>query len=133
MFLEIGVEVKHFSSADSELHGLGFPAPKNLLHSSVGYTWLAQPSAVFNKRHFPHRLKKNHSVLFSVIQEPRLKQILFPTAFPCLLKCTEVITCAMKTHTDSLELHVEGCTLLLEILSQGTITRLPSSAGSCTD
>lgn len=46
------------SSADSELHGLGLPAPQNLLHSSVGYTWLAQPSAVFNRRHFPHRLKK---------------------------------------------------------------------------
>lgn len=58
VFLEIGVVVKHFSSADSELHGLGFPAPQNLLHSSVGYTWLAQPSAVFNRRHFPHRFKK---------------------------------------------------------------------------
>ncbi|KAF4789204.1 serine/threonine kinase like domain containing 1 [Turdus rufiventris] len=40
------------------------------------------------------------------------------SAFPYLLTCTEVITLAMKTHTDSLDLQVEGCTLLLEILSQ---------------
>ncbi|XP_064583691.1 serine/threonine kinase-like domain-containing protein STKLD1 isoform X6 [Zonotrichia leucophrys gambelii] len=40
------------------------------------------------------------------------------TAFPYLLTCTEVITLAMKVHTDSLDLQVEGCTLLLEILSQ---------------
>ncbi|RMB93375.1 hypothetical protein DUI87_30070 [Hirundo rustica rustica] len=41
------------------------------------------------------------------------------SAFPYLLTCTEVIALAMRTHTDSLELQVEGCTLLLEILSQG--------------
>ncbi|NXB09344.1 STKL1 protein, partial [Cnemophilus loriae] len=57
------------------------------------------------------------------------------SAFPFLLKCTEVITLAMKTHTDSLELQVEGCTLLLEILSQaleqGVMMALDQSVASC--
>ncbi|NXC54763.1 STKL1 protein, partial [Aleadryas rufinucha] len=57
------------------------------------------------------------------------------SAFPCLLKCTEVILHAMKTHTDSLELHVEGCTLLLEILSQaleqGVMMALDECVASC--
>ncbi|XP_075628080.1 serine/threonine kinase-like domain-containing protein STKLD1 isoform X2 [Balearica regulorum gibbericeps] len=39
-------------------------------------------------------------------------------AFPYLLTFAEFITFAMKTHTDSLKLQVDGCTLLLEILSQ---------------
>lgn len=78
-------------------------------------------------------LKKNHSVLFSLIQEPFLKQFVFPTAFPYLQTCTEVIARAMGTHPDSLDFQVEGCTLLLKILSQGTIIRLPPSAGSCKD
>ncbi|NXA64669.1 STKL1 protein, partial [Mohoua ochrocephala] len=56
-------------------------------------------------------------------------------AFPCLLKCTEVITRAMKTHTDSLELQVEGCTLLLEILTQaleqGVLMALDEGVASC--
>ncbi|NXS20447.1 STKL1 protein, partial [Mystacornis crossleyi] len=57
------------------------------------------------------------------------------SAFPCLLKCTEVITRAMRTHTGSLELHVEGCTLLLEILSQaleqGVMMALDECVASC--
>ncbi|NWS91541.1 STKL1 protein, partial [Toxostoma redivivum] len=57
------------------------------------------------------------------------------SAFPYLLTCTEVITLAMKTHTDSLDLQVEGCTLLLEILSQaleqGVMMALDESAASC--
>ncbi|NWI01453.1 STKL1 protein, partial [Tichodroma muraria] len=57
------------------------------------------------------------------------------SAFPYLLACTEVITLAMKTHTDSLDLQVEGCTLLLEILSQaleqGVMMALDESVASC--
>ncbi|NWX26367.1 STKL1 protein, partial [Notiomystis cincta] len=57
------------------------------------------------------------------------------SAFPFLLKCTEVITLAMKTHIDSLDLQVEGCTLLLEILSQaleqGVMMALDESVASC--
>ncbi|NXF29955.1 STKL1 protein, partial [Nyctibius bracteatus] len=40
------------------------------------------------------------------------------SALPLLLTFTEVVTFAMKTHIDSLELQVDGCSLLLEILSQ---------------
>ncbi|XP_009864332.1 PREDICTED: serine/threonine kinase-like domain-containing protein STKLD1, partial [Apaloderma vittatum] len=39
-------------------------------------------------------------------------------AIPYLLTFTEVIAFAMKTHVDSLKLQVDGCSLLLEILSQ---------------
>ncbi|XP_068771202.1 serine/threonine kinase-like domain-containing protein STKLD1 isoform X8 [Struthio camelus] len=39
-------------------------------------------------------------------------------ALPCLLTFTELITSAMKTHIDSLQLQIDGCRLLLEILSQ---------------
>ncbi|NXF45710.1 STKL1 protein, partial [Oceanites oceanicus] len=39
-------------------------------------------------------------------------------ALPYLLTFTESITFAMKTHVDSLKLQVDGCSLLLEILSQ---------------
>ncbi|NXD39648.1 STKL1 protein, partial [Copsychus sechellarum] len=57
------------------------------------------------------------------------------SAFPYLLTCTEVITLAMKTHIDSLDLQVEGCTLLLEILSQaleqGMMMALDESVASC--
>ncbi|NXR61840.1 STKL1 protein, partial [Rhadina sibilatrix] len=57
------------------------------------------------------------------------------SAFPHLLTCTEVITLAMKTHIDSLDLQVEGCTLLLEILSQaleqGVMMALDESVASC--
>ncbi|XP_054140175.1 serine/threonine kinase-like domain-containing protein STKLD1 [Melozone crissalis] len=57
------------------------------------------------------------------------------TAFPYLLTCTEVITLAMKVHTDSLDLQVDGCTLLLEILSQalkqGVTMALDESVASC--
>ncbi|XP_068887622.1 serine/threonine kinase-like domain-containing protein STKLD1 isoform X6 [Aphelocoma coerulescens] len=57
------------------------------------------------------------------------------SAFPCLLKCTEVITRAMKIHIDSLHLQVEGCTLLLEILSQaleqGVMMALDECVASC--
>ncbi|NWW75629.1 STKL1 protein, partial [Climacteris rufus] len=57
------------------------------------------------------------------------------SAFPYLQKFTEVITFAMKTHIDSLELHVEGCNLLLEILSQaleqGVMMALDESVASC--
>nr|XP_030142216.3 serine/threonine kinase-like domain-containing protein STKLD1 isoform X1 [Taeniopygia guttata] len=56
-------------------------------------------------------------------------------AFPSLLTCIEVITLAMKIHTDSLDLQVEGCTLLLEILSQaleqGVMMALDESVASC--
>ncbi|XP_074747362.1 serine/threonine kinase-like domain-containing protein STKLD1 isoform X4 [Strix uralensis] len=40
------------------------------------------------------------------------------SALPYLLTFTESITFAMKTHVDSLKLQVDGCSLLLEILSQ---------------
>ncbi|NXT63519.1 STKL1 protein, partial [Chaetops frenatus] len=57
------------------------------------------------------------------------------SAFPYLLKCTEVITLAMNTHIDSLDLQLEGCTLLLEILSQaleqGLMMALDESVASC--
>ncbi|NWT74186.1 STKL1 protein, partial [Prunella himalayana] len=56
------------------------------------------------------------------------------SAFPYLLTCTEVITLAMKVHTDSLDIQVEGCTLLLEILSQaleqGVVMALDESVAS---
>ncbi|XP_026716357.1 serine/threonine kinase-like domain-containing protein STKLD1 isoform X2 [Athene cunicularia] len=39
-------------------------------------------------------------------------------ALPYLLTFTELITSAMKTHVDSLKIQVDGCSLLLEILSQ---------------
>ncbi|NXQ53360.1 STKL1 protein, partial [Anthoscopus minutus] len=56
------------------------------------------------------------------------------SAFPYLLTCTKVITLAMKTH-DSLDLQVEGCTLLLEILSQaleqGVMMALDESVANC--
>ncbi|NWQ81933.1 STKL1 protein, partial [Columbina picui] len=40
------------------------------------------------------------------------------SAGPYLLKFTELTTFAMKTHVDSPNLQVDGCSLLLEILSQ---------------
>ncbi|XP_021269526.1 serine/threonine kinase-like domain-containing protein STKLD1 isoform X2 [Numida meleagris] len=40
------------------------------------------------------------------------------SALRYLLMFTESITCAMKSHVDSLKLQVDGCSLLLEILSQ---------------
>ncbi|KAM9595376.1 serine/threonine kinase-like domain-containing protein STKLD1 isoform 7-T7 [Morphnus guianensis] len=40
------------------------------------------------------------------------------SALPYLRTFTELITFAMKTHVDSLKLQVDGCSLLLEILSQ---------------
>ncbi|KAK2535362.1 Stkld1 [Columba guinea] len=40
------------------------------------------------------------------------------SAWPYLLKFTELTTFAMKTHVDSPKLQVDGCSLLLEILSQ---------------
>ncbi|XP_025950226.1 serine/threonine kinase-like domain-containing protein STKLD1 isoform X1 [Dromaius novaehollandiae] len=39
-------------------------------------------------------------------------------ALPSLLTLTELITSAMKTHIGSLKLQIDGCRLLLEILSQ---------------
>ncbi|NXR17542.1 STKL1 protein, partial [Cinclus mexicanus] len=57
------------------------------------------------------------------------------SAFPFVLTCTEVITLAMETHIDSLDLQVEGCTLLLEIFSQaleqGVMMALDESVASC--
>ncbi|NWH84703.1 STKL1 protein, partial [Aegithalos caudatus] len=57
------------------------------------------------------------------------------SAFPYLQTCTEVITLAMKTHINSLDLQVEGCTLLLEILSQaleqGVMMALDENVASC--
>ncbi|KFQ65779.1 putative inactive protein kinase-like SgK071, partial [Pelecanus crispus] len=40
------------------------------------------------------------------------------SALPYLLTLTELISFAMKTHVDSLKLQGDGCSLLLEILSQ---------------
>ncbi|XP_064891781.1 serine/threonine kinase-like domain-containing protein STKLD1 isoform X14 [Columba livia] len=40
------------------------------------------------------------------------------SAWPYLLKFTELTTFAMKTHVDSPKIQVDGCSLLLEILSQ---------------
>ncbi|NWR45427.1 STKL1 protein, partial [Regulus satrapa] len=57
------------------------------------------------------------------------------SAFPYLLRCTEVVALAMKTHIDSLDLQVEGCNLLLDILSQaleqGVTMALDESVASC--
>ncbi|NWV14457.1 STKL1 protein, partial [Ptilonorhynchus violaceus] len=57
------------------------------------------------------------------------------SAFPYLQKFTEVITFAMRTHIDSHKLQVEGCTLLLEILSQaleqGVMMALDEGVASC--
>ncbi|XP_072208800.1 serine/threonine kinase-like domain-containing protein STKLD1 isoform X2 [Excalfactoria chinensis] len=39
-------------------------------------------------------------------------------ALPYLLRLTELIAFSMKTHTDSFKIHVDGCNLLLGILSQ---------------
>lgn len=52
-----------------------------------------------------------------------LSRFLFPSALPYLLTITELVTFAMKTHVDSLGLQVDGCSLLLETLSQGTVMR----------
>ncbi|KFQ23663.1 putative inactive protein kinase-like SgK071, partial [Mesitornis unicolor] len=40
------------------------------------------------------------------------------SALPNLPRFTELITFAMKTHVESLKLQIDGCSLLLEILSQ---------------
>ncbi|KFP18849.1 putative inactive protein kinase-like SgK071, partial [Egretta garzetta] len=40
------------------------------------------------------------------------------SALPYLLTFTELITFTMKTHVESLKLQVDGCSLLLDILSQ---------------
>ncbi|NXE23391.1 STKL1 protein, partial [Ardeotis kori] len=40
------------------------------------------------------------------------------SALPYLLTFMELVTSAMKTHVDSLKLQMDGCSLLLEILSQ---------------
>ncbi|NWV61374.1 STKL1 protein, partial [Malurus elegans] len=57
------------------------------------------------------------------------------SVFPYLLPCTEVVTLAMRTHVDSLELQTEGCTLLLEIhsqaLEQGVMMALDEDVASC--
>ncbi|XP_058709263.1 serine/threonine kinase-like domain-containing protein STKLD1 isoform X2 [Poecile atricapillus] len=57
------------------------------------------------------------------------------SAFPHLLTCTEVITLAMKTHVDSLDLQVQSCTLLLKILTQaleqGVMMALDERVASC--
>ncbi|NWS94145.1 STKL1 protein, partial [Mionectes macconnelli] len=57
------------------------------------------------------------------------------SASPYLLTCTEVITLAMKTHVTSLKLQLDGCTLLLEILSQaleqGVVMALDERVASC--
>ncbi|NXM00488.1 STKL1 protein, partial [Tyrannus savana] len=56
-------------------------------------------------------------------------------AFPHLLTCAEVIALAMKTHVTSLKLQLEGCKLLLEILSQalekGVVMALDERVASC--
>ncbi|NWI84656.1 STKL1 protein, partial [Pitta sordida] len=57
------------------------------------------------------------------------------SAFPYLLKFTQVITFAMKTHLTSLKLQFDGCKLLLEILSQalaqGVVLALDKRVTSC--
>ncbi|NXP24884.1 STKL1 protein, partial [Scytalopus superciliaris] len=57
------------------------------------------------------------------------------SAFPYLLKLTKVITFALKTHMTSLKLQVDGCRLLLEILSQaleqGVVMALDESVATC--
>ncbi|NXU47101.1 STKL1 protein, partial [Turnix velox] len=40
------------------------------------------------------------------------------SALPYLLMFTELVSLAMKTHVDSLKIQIDGCSLLLEILSQ---------------
>ncbi|XP_075295756.1 serine/threonine kinase-like domain-containing protein STKLD1 isoform X2 [Opisthocomus hoazin] len=53
--------------------------------------------------------------IVDVLLEGGIESVL---ALPYLLTFTEVVTSAMKTHVDSLKLQVDGCSLLLEILSQ---------------
>ncbi|NWR91192.1 STKL1 protein, partial [Furnarius figulus] len=57
------------------------------------------------------------------------------SAFPYLLKSPKVITFAMKTHATSLKLQVDGCRLLLEILSQaleqGVVMALDETVATC--
>ncbi|NXF76753.1 STKL1 protein, partial [Sclerurus mexicanus] len=57
------------------------------------------------------------------------------SAFPYLLKFPKVITFAMKTHVTSLKLQLDGCRLLLEILSQaleqGVVMALDESVAAC--
>ncbi|NXP71661.1 STKL1 protein, partial [Ramphastos sulfuratus] len=47
-----------------------------------------------------------------------LASLVRDATLPCLLTLTELTTCAMRTHLDSLQLQVDGCRLLLQILSQ---------------
>ncbi|XP_068771201.1 serine/threonine kinase-like domain-containing protein STKLD1 isoform X7 [Struthio camelus] len=54
-------------------------------------------------------------------------------ALPCLLTFTELITSAMKTHIDSLQLQIDGCRLLLEILSQEVAAENLKKAGLIPD
>ncbi|KFV92581.1 putative inactive protein kinase-like SgK071, partial [Eurypyga helias] len=57
------------------------------------------------------------------------------SALPYLPAFTELITFAMKTHVDSLKLQVDGCSLLLDILSQAleqdVVVSLDEHAASC--
>ncbi|XP_064891780.1 serine/threonine kinase-like domain-containing protein STKLD1 isoform X13 [Columba livia] len=53
--------------------------------------------------------------IIDVFLEGRIEEVL---AWPYLLKFTELTTFAMKTHVDSPKIQVDGCSLLLEILSQ---------------
>ncbi|KAM9595373.1 serine/threonine kinase-like domain-containing protein STKLD1 isoform 4-T4 [Morphnus guianensis] len=53
--------------------------------------------------------------IIDVLLEGGIESVL---ALPYLRTFTELITFAMKTHVDSLKLQVDGCSLLLEILSQ---------------
>ncbi|XP_074911818.1 serine/threonine kinase-like domain-containing protein STKLD1 isoform X6 [Buteo buteo] len=53
--------------------------------------------------------------IIDVLLEGGIESVL---ALPYLRMFTELITFAMKTHVDSLKLQVDGCSLLLEILSQ---------------
>ncbi|XP_075295758.1 serine/threonine kinase-like domain-containing protein STKLD1 isoform X4 [Opisthocomus hoazin] len=55
------------------------------------------------------------------------------SALPYLLTFTEVVTSAMKTHVDSLKLQVDGCSLLLEILSQEVAAENLRKAGIIPD
>ncbi|XP_027665298.2 serine/threonine kinase-like domain-containing protein STKLD1 isoform X2 [Falco rusticolus] len=57
------------------------------------------------------------------------------SALPYLPAFTELITFAMKTHVDSLKLQVDGCSLLLEVLShaleQDVVMALDENVTSC--
>eukprot|EP00076_Gallus_gallus_P010880 XP_004945995.1 serine/threonine kinase-like domain-containing protein STKLD1 isoform X4 [Gallus gallus] len=55
------------------------------------------------------------------------------SALPYLLTFTELIVFALKTHTNCFKLQVDGCSLLLEVLSQEVVAENLRKAGLTSD